>query len=164
MAWIGERVRDEAYVRAYDEVAGVAAWSPWLSLGEAVAAAPRRPGVYLLRDPTDQVVRYAGRAGDRAGGGRPQGLHGRLAAYLSGHEGVSGFAEAALDRALADPAWVRERSADPRTARRTRRWAAAAVLRLAPDVSWAPCGEAADARLLETEVVALLRPFGLWNH
>ena len=36
-------------------------------------------------------------------------------------------------------------------------------VRLAPEVSWAACHERADARHLEVQADALLRPFGLWN-
>ena len=99
-------------------------------------------------------------AGERGGGGRPQGLYGRLSVHLAGTGVMSGFAEAALDRALADPAWVEARLDHLRAGRpgRTRDWARDAVLRLAPEVSWAACHERADARHLEVQVDALLRP------
>lgn len=163
--WTGERVRDPGLVDAYAEVEDLASWSPWLALVEAVPFAPREPGVYLLRDPVTQVVIHVGMAGERAGAGRPQGLHGRLADHLGGSGAVGGFDEAALDRALADPAWlehqlVRLHEDGPR---RARRWAADAVRHLSPEVSWATRPERADAAFLETEVVQVLRPLGLWS-
>ena len=46
---------------------------------------------------------------------------------------------------------------------RARDWARDALVRLAPDVSWSHCHERADARHLELQVEALLKPFGLWT-
>lgn len=151
---------EEARLAAYSELPGLAEWSAWTPLLDVVAEAPRTPGVYLFLERPSRVVRHVGHAGERAGGGSPQGLHGRLRAYLTGQAAVSGFAEAALDRALADPDWVRERlEAGPE---RARRWAASAVRRLDLDVSWAVCADRDEARWLESRVVALLRPHGLW--
>lgn len=154
---------DEARLAAYAGLAELAEWTPWASLADALAEVPRSPGVYLLLEPGPRVVRHVGRAGERAGGGSPQGLHGRLRAYLTGSGPVSGFVEVALDRALADPAWVRARLVDPPRARPTRSWAAAAVHRLGLEVSWTTCADADDARWLESRVVELLRPHGLWG-
>ena len=154
-----------ARLEAYQEVEGLAEWSPWAPFAEALPWAPRLPGVYLFREHDTHRVRYVGMAGERGGGGRPQGLYGRLSVHLAGTGVMSGFAEAALDRALADPAWVEARLDRLRAGRpgRTRDWARDAVLRLAPEVSWAACHERADARHLEVQVDALLRPYGLWN-
>jgi hypothetical protein len=165
MPWVGELVRDDALVSVYTQAAYLADWSPWLPFETGVDEAPRQPGVYLLREPGNQVIRYVGMAGERAGGGRPQGLHGRLGVYRTGHGAVSGFGEAALDRALADPAWIEQQLArlGADGPRRAKRWAADAIARIAPEVSWAACYERADARHLETEVELLLRPYGLWN-
>lgn len=151
---------DEARLAAYAELAGLADWSAWAPLADALPEAPRSPGVYLLMEPAARVVRHAGHAGERAGSGYPQGLHGRLRDHLTGQAPVSGLAEAALDRALADPDWVRERLAGrPQGARR---WAAAAVRRLELDVAWAGCPDRDEARWLAGRVVELLRPHGLW--
>ena len=162
MSWIGERVHDPGLLDAYVEVADLASWSDWAPLVEAVPWAPREPGVFLLREPATQQVVHVGMAGERAGGGgRPQGLYGRLTELCSGHAAVGGFAEAALDRALADPDWVSAQvQAGPR---RARRWAADAIRRLEPDVSWAERPERADAKLLADRVELLLRPHGLWH-
>jgi hypothetical protein len=164
--WVGECVRDAELRQVYADVAELADWSPWASFAAGVAQAPRLPGVYLFREPGSQVVRYVAMAGERAGSGRPRGLHGRLSVYLSGQEPVSGFAEAALDRALGDEAWVEQQVRRSRAegGRPAKRWAADAIARLAPDVTWASCHERADARYLESEVELLLRPFGLWKH
>src|SRR5262249_21706820 len=106
-------------------------------------------------------------AGERAGNGnhRPQGLYGRLSVYRTGKGAVSGFGEAALDRALADPDWVagqlhRLQTEGPR---RAKAWAADAIARITPEVSWPTCHEKADATFLEGQVLLLLRPYGLWD-
>jgi hypothetical protein len=91
---------------AYAAVAELGEWSPWLAFTDALTGAPRLPGVYLFRAPRTGQVVYAGMAGERVGSGRPQGVRGRLSVYRTGKGAVSGFGEAALDRALSDPEWV----------------------------------------------------------
>jgi hypothetical protein len=158
-------VDTDARHAAYDAVDQMAEWSPWAPFAEVLAGAPRLPGVYLFRDPRDRVIRYTGMAGERSGSGRPQGLYGRLTVYRTGKGAVSGFGEAALDRALADPDWVAAKLEHLRAQgpQRAKDWARDAIARLAPEVSWATCADGPDARQLETQVVLLLRPFGLWN-
>jgi hypothetical protein len=151
---------DEARLLAYAGLADLAEWSTWAPLAEALPEAPRAPGVYLLLEPAVRVVRFAGHAGERAGGGSPQGLYGRLRAHVTGHAPVTGFAEAALDRALADPDWVASQAAAGPA--RARRWAGAAVRRLELDVAWTTCADADEARWLAAQVVERLRPHGLW--
>src|SRR4051794_28205241 len=88
----------------------LADWSAWLPWTGARATAPRLPGVYLFR--VEGRIVYCGKAGERAGRDgtrKPQGLWGRLGRYGSGKAATSGFGEAALDRALADPAFVAAR-------------------------------------------------------
>lgn len=123
------------------------------------------PGVYLFRETGSQMIRYAGMAGERAGGGRPQGLHGRLNVYRTGKGAVSGFGEAALDRALSDVDWLQQHVDRVRVQgpRRAKQWVADAVERTSPEISWAVCPERFDARVLEDRVVLLLRPHGVWN-
>lgn len=150
---------------AYLAVSQMADWSPWALFANVLAEAPRLPGVYLLRDPRDRVIRYVGMAGERTGSGRPQGLYGRLTVYRTGRGAVSGFGEAALDRALADPDWAASKlehlgASGPQ---RAKEWARDAISRLAPEVSWTTCADGPDARHLEVQVIQLLRPFGLWN-
>jgi hypothetical protein len=154
-----------ARLEVYQEVRGLAEWSEWAPFAEALPHAPRLPGVYLFRESDTCRIRYVGAAGERGGGGRPQGLYGRLSGYRRGTGAVSAFDEAALDLALADPAWLEARLERLRAGgpERTREWARDAVVRLAPDISWSACHERADARHLEVQVEALLRPFGLWR-
>jgi hypothetical protein len=165
MSWIAEAVHNQAAREAHAEVNDLAEWSEWSPFEFARRIAPREPGVYLLREPDTGAIRYVGMAGERAGGGRPQGLYGRLAVYWTGKGAVSGFGEAALDRALADPAWVEQQLADLREhgPKRAKDWARDAVLRLGLEVSWAVCADRGDARYLEEQVVAALRAHGLWN-
>lgn len=165
MHWIGENVRDQATRDTYWEVADLASWSEWATFPACLPSAPREPGVYLFRDPLTQQIVYVGMAGERAGGGTPKGLFGRLSVYKSGKGAVSGFGQAALDRALADASWLASQIADVQAGhpKRTTVWAAEAIARLAPELSWAVRPERHDARLLEDTVVGLLRPHGLWN-
>jgi hypothetical protein len=165
MSWgdavVGDRDLREVYAQVHD----LAEWSPWLPFEPARAAAPREPGVYLLREPGTGLIRYVGMAGERAGGGRPQGLHGRLSVYWTGKGAVSGFGEAALDRALADPDWVGQQLRDLREhgAKRAKDWARDAVTRLGLEVSWSVTPDRGDALYLEEQVIARLRAHGLWN-
>lgn len=165
MTWVGEQVQEAEAQQAYANVAAAASWSPWCPFVSGAIAAPRLPGVYLFRERESHVIRYVGMAGERAGGGRPQGLQGRLSVYRTGKGAVSGFGEAALDRALADADWVqcqldRLRREGPR---RAKLWAADAILRLSPEISWAATIDRLTAKTLEDDVVLLLRPHGLWN-
>jgi hypothetical protein len=154
-------VDEEARLAAYAELRELAEWSVWTPLAEALPEAPRSAGVFLLLEPSARVVRHVGRAGERSGGGSPQGLYGGIRALVTGHAPLTGFAEAALDRALADPDFVRERVAGP--PQPVRRWAAAAVRRLELDVSWTTCPDSDEARWLAGRVAELLRPHGLWT-
>lgn len=165
MPWVDGAVRDPALHRAYTEVHGLADWSPWVPMETAMAGAPREPGVYLLREPLSGVIRHVGMAGDRAGGGRPQGLRGRLSAYRGGKGAVSGFGEAALDRALADEQWVEQQLEHLRRhgPQPTRDWVRDAVARLDLEVSLVTCADRQDAVYLEGQVVLLLRTRGLWG-
>src|SRR4051812_48519295 len=83
----------------------LAAWSGWVPMTEAVAAAALTPGVYMAREGPAGPVVYVGMAGERRG----KGIRGRLGVYNSGKGMVSGLGEAAMDRALADPACLRAR-------------------------------------------------------
>jgi hypothetical protein len=166
MSWCDGLVRDPGLQTTYADVDGLAEWSPWVSFAEALVGAPRVPGVYLLREPLSGVVRHVGLAGERAGSGRAQGLHGKFSVYRTGKGAVSGFGETALDRALADPDWVEQqllalREHGPRPARE---WVREAVLRLGLEVSWAVCVDRSDAVYLERQVRALVRTTGLWDH
>lgn len=147
----------------------IAEWSPWLPWTGARAQAPRQPGVYLLR--VDGQIVYVGKAGERAGrdGQRaPQGLWGRLGRYASGKAATSGFGEHVLDRALADPAFVRERLQHLETVgpERTVRWALAAIDWVAPHVCWAVTPTGVDALALERRAISALTEAGvvLWNY
>lgn len=113
---------------------------------------------------------YVGKAGERAGrdGQRaPQGLWGRLGRYASGKAATSGFGEHVLDRALADPAFVRGRLHHLETVgpERTVRWALAAIEWVSPEVCWTTTATGEAALVLEAAVKALLRDEGvaLWS-
>jgi hypothetical protein len=163
MSW--SAVHDYVLRERYAEVHDLAEWSDWMPFEEAIPAAPREPGVYLLREPLTAIIRYVGMAGERAASGRPQGLYGRLTVYRNGRGAISGFGEEALDRALADPAWLEQQLHDlrhhgPKTAQD---WAREAVLRLDLEVTWSVTPDTPDARYLETQVHTLLQTHGLWN-
>jgi hypothetical protein len=164
MTWL-DSVHDYTLRESYAEVRDLAEWSPWIPFETAIRAAPREPGVYLLREPLTGVIRYVGMAGERAWSGRPQGLYGRLTVYRTSAGAVGGFGEAALDRALADPEWIEQQLRDLRQngPKRAKDWARDAVVRLGLEVSWSVTPDGADARYLEGQVISRLRTHGLWN-
>lgn len=142
------------------ELAELATWSPWLPFDQALAQAPRQPGVYLAR--SAGVIVYVGMAGERKG----LGIRGRLAIYASGKGAVSGLGQAAFNRALADPAWVRSRlvALEAGEARTAKEWARAAIDQAALELAWATTSDRAAALRLEAQVIALLHPHSaLWN-
>lgn len=139
----------------------LAAWSEWRSFDEeSVSEAPTTPGVYMLREGLDGPIVYVGMAGDRRG----KGLRGRLRVYISGKGMVSGLGEAAMDRALADSSWLRDRLGEVEAGRaqRAKRWAAAAIARADLQVRWASTPTVDEARLLERSVLARSGA-ELWN-
>jgi hypothetical protein len=164
MTWL-DAVRDGGLRESYVQLLDLAEWSSWTPFETALREAPREPGVYLMREPPTGVIRYVGMAGERAGSGRQQGLFGRLSVYRTGKGAVSGFGEAALDRALGDPEWVEQQLRDLRQngPKRAKVWAREAVERLGLEVSWSVTPDRADALYLEDQVVNRLRPHGLWN-
>ena len=107
------------------------------------------------------AVVYVGMAAERRG----QGIRGRLAVYRRGRAAVSGLGEAAMDRALADPKWLRHRLEQVETGMvwRTRDWASAALTRADLQVRWASVATGAEARLLERRVLDALASMPLWN-
>lgn len=140
----------------------LADWSPWRPFAEAAHVAPRRPGVYLVRQGSGPIV-YVGCAGERAGGGRPKGLQGRLAVYASGKALTSGLGEAVADRALADPSFIEARLAEVSDGRplRAKEWGRATVAWAELEVCWAETDDKAAALALEDACGARLT--GLWN-
>lgn len=110
---------------------------------------------------------YVGMAGERSGRGSsaPQGIRGRLSAYLRGSGVVSGLGEAAMDRALADPAWLKERSAEAvvGSPRRAKEWGTQALVRADVHVRWLTAADRGAARALELECQRLLAGTALWN-
>lgn len=111
-------------------------WSDWKSFEIAAPHAPLVPGVYQMRK-RDGLIVYVGMAGERRG----QGIRGRLSIYRRGKGAVSGFGEAALDRALADAAFVEKHLEDVRAGNPVRAsiWAQDAIRWLDVEVRWAEC-------------------------
>ncbi len=145
---------------AYAAVDAIAAWSAWMPFGEGAIIAPRTPGVYMMRRADGPIV-YAGMAGERRGAG----IYGRLSIYRRGKGAVSGFGEAALDRALADAAFVEQRLDAIREGRPSRAaaWARDAIDWLEIEVRWTECADKVTALALETQVVGQLAAHGIWN-
>lgn len=134
-------------------------WSDWVPLATAASQAATAPGIYAFRS-EGQIV-YVGMAGERRG----SGVRGRLRVYARGRGAVSGFGEAALDRALADPDWLADRLDDLNTngPRRTKDWAIAALARVPFDVCWSAAESAGQARDWENGVLEELEDLELWN-
>lgn len=142
-------------------VESLATWSAWVPLAEAVASAPLEPGVYMAREGADGPVVYVGMAGERHG----RGVRGRLSVYSRGKAAVSGLGEAAMDRALADPGWLRSRLAEVEAghSERAATWARLALQRAHLHLRWAIVPTRADAAALEKAVLDALRSTALWN-
>jgi hypothetical protein len=140
----------------------VARWSPWLPFADAVSCAPLTPGVYVVRLGVAGPVVYVGMAGERHG----RGLRGRLSVYASGKAAISGLGEAAFNRALADPDWLRDRVAEldagqPRTAKQ---WASAAIEHWDLWVCWTTTADRVEASNVELRALAGLGSNQmLWN-
>ncbi len=134
-------------------------WSAWHPLDQAAKEATTRPGVYAAR--SDGQIVYIGMAGERRG----LGVRGRLQIYGRGRGAVSGLGEAALDRALADPAWLAQRLATLLTEgpSRSKHWAVAALQRAEVELCWVAAPDGATAREWETQVLQELEDVALWN-
>lgn len=144
----------------------LAEWSAWVPFSAAIESAPRLPGVYMAREGHGGPLVYVGMAGERRGSGnRPQGLRGRLAVYTSGKALASGLGEAVLDRAVADPIWLRERMVEVEAGqpRRAKDWGRLAFERADLYVRWASTTDKASARDLESRCLDLMAKVDLWN-
>lgn len=145
---------------AYTAVDDLAAWSDWAPFAPAALTAPLTPGVYQMRA-RDGAIVYVGMAGERKG----QGIRGRLSIYRRGKGAVSGFGEAALDRALADATFVEEHLNAVRAGHPARAsvWAQDAIRRLDVEIRWAECATKAQALALEIAAVEILKTHPIWN-
>lgn len=146
---------------ALARVEALADWSGWVPLPEAAATAPLQPGVYMARVDTAGPVVYVGMAGERKG----RGIRGRLTIYNRGKGMVSGLGEAAMDRALADESWLRNRLGHVEAGRpeRASAWGKAALARANLHLRWAVTDDRASALALETAVLSELAAENLWN-
>ena len=146
---------------AADAVASLAAWSPWLSFHDAALSAPRLPGVYLARQGQQGGLVYVGMAGERRG----QGLRGRLTVYRRGKAAVSGLGEAALDRALSDPAFVQGHLDEllEGSPKRAAAWAQDALKWADLYIRWAVTADRPAAVALERAVLDVSAASPLWN-
>lgn len=148
------------------QIEASASWSDWVPLDEALAVAPRLPGVYMAREMRHGQVIYVGMAGERRGSrDRPQGIRGRLSIYVRGKGMASGLGEAALDRALADPQFLQLRSDEVERGEpiRAKEWGREALAWAALSIRWATTADKASAVALERQVIGLLANSALWN-
>jgi len=140
----------------------LADWSPWVPFTAARETAPRLPGVYLAREGPASNVVYVGMAGERSG----TGIRGRLARYASGKAIASGLGEAAFDRDLADPGWLRARltEAEAGQPKRATQWGKLSFERADLLICWSVCVDEFAADLLERAIIdALQADDVLWN-
>ena len=144
-------------------VTPLATWSPWGALADEARKAPPAPGVYLARSGPAGPLLYVGHAGERAAS--QPGLRGRLGVYARGRGAVSGLGEAAMDRALADPTFVRQRLhyLDQGLSELTKDWARAALAWGNVHVSWTVTPDKASAKALEERILIALEEHELWN-
>ena len=151
-----------------DLTAHLAAWSAWVPFEEALACAPREPGVYMAREGSDGPIVYVGSAGPRSGRNndkKPQGIRGRIRVYTSGKALTSGLGEAVADRAFADADFVRQRLAEVEAGapKRASEWGRAALTRANLHLRWATTSDKSSAEALERAAGTLLEESGLWN-
>lgn len=134
-------------------------WSTWHTLDVAAREATIHPGVYVARSGNDLV--YVGMAGERRG----MGVRGRLQIYARGRGAVSGLGEAALDRALADPVWLRARldSLHADGPARAKDWARDAIRYADLQVCWTVAPDAQTAKAWEHRILEELEDVALWN-
>jgi len=141
-------------------VANLTSWSTWQPFTpEVVRQAPTEPGVYLFAQ--DGALVYVGRAGERRG----KGLRGRLTIYVSGRAPHSGLGNLALERALQDASWLRERlqEVEAGTTLTVQQWSRLAVERAALRVCWSTTADVEESKKLERAVLDALREEDLWN-
>jgi hypothetical protein len=154
--------------KAFAAVDRLGDWSSWVPIEKSLQSAPREPGVYMARTGRHGPVIYVGMAGERSGKGTktPQGLRGRLSAYLTGQGLGGGLLGRSFDRALRDPVWLRQRIADLETGQQSKAkdWGIAALVPHHLHVRWMACTNKKHALELEQECLNLLKDVGLWNH
>jgi len=145
-----------------DETLDSLDWSEWIPFAQAANEAPALPGVYMFRQQgsDSNPPLYIGAAGERNG----KGVRGRLRIYSSGKGATSGLGKHAMDRALADPAWVKEllQQAEAGTADKVESVARRAIDRLDGEIRWVTCVHRKAAIVLES---ALLKKHAatVWN-
>lgn len=141
-------------------VATLGEWSAWEDFNpETVRTAPMAPGVYMFKQGSRLV--YVGRAGERSG----RGLRGRLTIYVSGRAPHSGLGSLALERALQDALWLRERLQEVEAGHMltVRAWSRLAVERAELQVCWCTTSTAEAGVAMERAVLDALRDEDLWN-
>ncbi|NCT90384.1 hypothetical protein GXB85_05385 [Cellulomonas sp. APG4] len=141
-------------------VASLASWSRWQPFTpEVIRQAPVLPGVYLFQQ--DGALVYVGRAGERSG----KGLRGRLTIYVSGRAPHSGLGNLALERALQEPSWLRERLEEVEAGQTltVQQWSRLAVERAALRVCWSTTSTTEEGAVLERAVLDVLKEERLWN-
>lgn len=150
------------------EIAGLADWTAWQKFTAAnVATVSKAPGVYLFRRSAAWPVAvageilYVGRAGERRG----KGVQERLRVYVSGRAPHSGLGNLALERALADGDWLRDRlrRVDAGEVMTVQKWARDAVSWADLEFSIASTQDDRSSELLEAATIAALRAHALWN-
>jgi hypothetical protein len=104
---------------------------------------------------------YVGRAAERRG----KGVQERLRIYVTGRAPHSGLGNLALERALGDVAWLRERLARVEQGERltVQAWARDAVEWASLEFSYATVADGVASVTLERVTIEALRYHDLWN-
>lgn len=150
------------------DLVALATWSPWLDFTATnVAKVPMSPGVYLFRSKASHPglsagdIVYVGRAAERKG----KGVRERLRIYVTGRAPHSGLGNLALERALADAGWLRERLQRVEAGERltVQDWARDAVAWADLEFSVTTTIDGKIAETLELATIAALKSHALWN-
>ena len=126
----------------------------WQPLTAAIASnkSNKSAGVYLARYADTEIVFYVGYAGVR-------GVPARLTEYAGGND-LNGLGVAALNLALNDAEWIRQRLDDVESGKSADavQWMRDALVRVPIEISILSAGGPPEAKKLEDEMIELYEP------
>ena len=141
-------------------LAGLADWTPWMILDEAVEDAPKLPGVFLARRGKDGPIIHLEDIVDET-----KGLRARFSNY-AGRKGMTyGLGLLVINDALNDPAFLRKQLGKVEAGgyRRLHDWSRAAFDHQRIMVCWATTRSGAAAEELAVRCREVLPDHDLWH-